>query len=360
MAIYTQNQVRQFYVVNKVIDYQDTGALNAGEIRLHNSSDGTFYLQYKGADGNQVRSDVIKKSNILNVQFTPAAKMARTSVATLVCLDATVNSGNPIPGEDYLLNIRINQYCNPSDDNYIFKYGVARAMTGESTSDIYVKLAMSLAKNFSREVQPLLKFYLTTATGASTAAKAANVAFTGGGVNVVEVTANTDKSALSSNYTGIVIDEVLQDWHLGKMTLEPVMYGVYPDTVLDANSVAVTWGETVNLDGALSIGNGKNIADLEYFYHGERGDIYRGIGWPHNIETTLTANPTKTYDVIDIHYYTDLANHAVQKQEKDISIAIDTAATSGYKTTDFITDLNAVVGTTVATYNASAPSHYTA
>ena len=152
MAIYTQNQVRQFYVVDKVIDYQNADPLNAGEVRLHNSSDGTFYLQYKGADGNQVRSDVIKKSNILNVQFTPAAKMARQSVATVVTLDSTVNSGNPIPGEDYLLNIRINQYCNPSDDNYIYKYGVARAVTGDTASTLYKRLAMSLAKNFSREI----------------------------------------------------------------------------------------------------------------------------------------------------------------------------------------------------------------
>ena len=51
MAIYTQNQVRQLYVVNKVIDYQETDALNAGEARIHNGSDNTMYIEYKGADG---------------------------------------------------------------------------------------------------------------------------------------------------------------------------------------------------------------------------------------------------------------------------------------------------------------------
>lgn len=353
MAIYTQNQVRQLYVVNKVIDYQNTGALNAGEIRIHQGSDNTMYFEYKGADGNQVRSDIVKLSNILNVQFTPAAKMARKSVATFVQLDPNVNSGNPIPGETYMLNIRIDQYCNPSDDNYIYKYGVVGATTEMESAPkkFYVTLAKSLARNFSRELKPLLKFYLTTA------ADAAHVDFSS---NVTEVTAMTDESTLTGDYTGIVIDEAPQEWHLGKMTQEAVMYSVYPDTVLDGNGVAVTWGTTEKMDGDITFGNGKNIADLEYFYHGERGDIYRGIHWPHNIETVLTANPTKTYDVIDLHYYTDLANHAVQKQEKDITIVIDTEAASGYKTTDFITDLNTVVGTTVATYSATDPSHYTA
>lgn len=348
MAIYTQNQVRQLYVVNEVVDYQSSATLQQGEIRVHNSSDGTMYFEYKGADGNQVRSDIIKKSNLLNVQFTPANKMKRTSVATFVALDSTVNGGLPIPGEDYILNIRINQYCNPSDDNYIFKYGVvgATAAMASNASAFYIKLALSLAKNFSREVQPLLKFYLTEATNA------ASVDFSN---NCTLVTATTLESALTGTYTGIVIDEAPQDWHLGKMTQEAVMYEVYPDTIVSAG-LRVTWGTAEQIDGNEVFQNGKNIADLEYFYHGERGDIYRGIGWPHNIETTLTANPSKTYDVIDIHYYTDLANHAVQKQEKDITLAIATDATSG--TSDLIADLNAVVGTTIATYDADDVSHW--
>lgn len=350
MAIYTQNQVRQFYVVNNVVDYRNTDPLKDGEIRIHDSSDGTMYFEYKGADGKQVRSDIIKKSNILNVQFTPAAKMKRTSVATFVQLDSTVNEGNPIPGEDYLLNIRINQYCNPSDDNYIFKYGVVGATSAmaEDPSAFYVKMAMSLAKNFSREIQPLLKFYVTTA------ANAASVHFAN---NCTEVTAKTLESALTGTYTGIVIDEAAQDWHLGKMTQEAVMYGVYPDTIVSAG-IRVTWGVTETIPGAEEFENGKNIADLEYFYHGERGDIYRGIGWPHNIETVLTASASKTYDVLDIHYYTALANHAVQKQEKDISLAIATDATSG--SSDLITDLNTVVDNHVATYSEENVSHYTA
>ena len=359
MAIYTQNQVRQLYVVNKVIDYQETDALNAGEIRIHNGSDNTMYFEYKGADGKQVRSDIINKGKILNVQFTPAAKMARTSNATVITLDSNVNSGQVVVGQDYLLNIRINQYCNISDDNYIFKYGVVRGtadMASTNQKVFYRKMALSLAKNFSREVQPLLKFYLTTdSTPTST-----SIASQSSGSKLTEVTATTLESSLTGTYTGIVIDEVPQDWHLGKMEQVPVMYEVYPDEIV-VSGVRATWGVVTGPKAGLeSFGNGKNIADLEYFYHGERGDIYRGINWPHNIETVLTANAAKTYDMIDIHYYTDIANHGVQKQEKDISIAIDTAATSTYKTTDFITDLNTVVGTTVATYNATTPSHYTA
>ena len=53
---------------------------------------------------------------------------------------------------------------------------------------------------------------------------------------------------------------------------------------------------------------------------GERGDMYRQVGWPHNIPTTYLVDPAKAYCVFDIHYAYVGSNESVQKSEKTITI----------------------------------------
>jgi hypothetical protein len=87
-------------------------------------------------------------------------------------------------------------------------------------------------------------------------------------------------------------------------------------TVTEENGkIAVVPDETAAL-----IGHGEILADLEYFCMGERGDIYRNVGWPNVIPTTYLVDPTKTYDVIDIHYSYTGSNESVQKSEKDLTV----------------------------------------
>lgn len=58
---------------------------------------------------------------------------------------------------------------------------------------------------------------------------------------------------------------------------------------------------------------------------GERGDQYRKIGWPNDVETVGMVDPTKTYDVFEIHYaFTDTGVNSY-RSEKDIIIAVPTA-----------------------------------
>jgi hypothetical protein len=59
---------------------------------------------------------------------------------------------------------------------------------------------------------------------------------------------------------------------------------------------------------------------------GERGDIYRNVGWPNVIPTKyLVVDETKDYDVLDIHYYYEGAGENPQKSEKDITIVAEAA-----------------------------------
>ena len=60
---------------------------------------------------------------------------------------------------------------------------------------------------------------------------------------------------------------------------------------------------------------------------GERGDIYRNVGWPNSIPTkyVLDGNDANGYDVLDIHYYYEGGGENPQKSEKDITIVAKAA-----------------------------------
>ena len=63
---------------------------------------------------------------------------------------------------------------------------------------------------------------------------------------------------------------------------------------------------------------GKLAADYEYFFHGERGDQYRMVGWPDYIPTSYMVDTTKEYDFVQIHYAYVGPNESCQKSEKDL------------------------------------------
>ena len=90
----------------------------------------------------------------------------------------------------------------------------------------------------------------------------------------------------------------------------------------------VPWGTVTDdtANGSVTINNGKRVADMEWFYIGERADQFRGVGYPDNFETKYLANPSKTYDFIDIQYYYSGDAEDVQRSKKMITLAIPTDA----------------------------------
>lgn len=309
--MFTQNQVRQLYVANGY-NAAVTGLTNPGDITVETQVNDIYFV-FKNADGEIMRTDLVDKCKIKSITCTPAAKMARKTRATYVKL---VN--DPVGGEDYILNIKINQLNWHSDETYGWKYGVAHATTSDTKSDVYKTLAKSLVANMSRDPQQLLKVYGVVAS----AATPANVwASTG---NYKEIKNDSDISTGDTFYA-IVLDEAEQPWKLGTMSQEPVYYEAKSDNIMNQGEEE-KWGEETVIDGNTTIGDGKNIADMEWFYHGERGDIYREAAWPNNWADKMLANPSTNYNTLDIHYYWNGANHAVQKSEKDITIAFTDAA----------------------------------
>ena len=325
MAVFSTNQVRQLYVATALKTPHVLASDAAGSIAVNNDTvKSHLYFEYKSAD-NLMRSDLIDTKNILYAKATDATAMAHNLKSVTVALDSNVNGGAPVAGQDYILRIAFKQYVGMSDEDQYFKFGMVHAYAGMTASDFYKILAISLAKNFSREVVPLVKIEVTD------------------GSDETEVTPLTKIEDLEDTYTGVVITEVEQPWRLGVMAQTPVYFTVQsvPVTV---NGDERYWA-TLTEGTSGSIVNGKTIADLEYFCMGERGDVYRQVGWPHNIPTTYLVDPTKTYCVFDIHYAYVGSNESVQKSEKTITIVCADKA----ELNKVITAFNTATGLSVAT-----------
>lgn len=325
MATFSVNQVRQLYVATAFKTPHVLASDAAGSIAVKNdTAKSHLYFEYKGAD-NLMRSDLIDTKNILYAKATDATAMAHDLKSVTIALDSNVNGGAPVAGQDYILRIAFKQYVGMSDEDQYFKYGMVHAYAGMDASEFYKVLAVSLAKNFSREVVPLIKIEIKTAS------------------KTTEVTPTTKVADLTGTYTGVVITEVEQPWRLGVMAQTPVYFTVQsvPVTV---NGDERYWA-TLTESTSGSIGNGKTIADLEYFCMGERGDMYRQVGWPHNIPTTYLVDPAKAYCVFDIHYAYVGSNESVQKSEKTITIVCADKA----ELNKVIAAFNTATGLSVAT-----------
>lgn len=347
MATFSTNQVRQLYVATALKSSNVIASDTAGSIAVKSdTAKSHLYFEYMGA-GGMTRSDLIDIKNILYAKATDADDLAYDLAKYKLTLDDTVNGGEPVVAQDYILRIAFRNYPGLSEEDQYFKYGMVHAVTGMTASDFYKTLALSLVKNFSREEQGLLKFYLETE-----GSDAGVVAGT-----PTEVTKDTKESSLTGTYTGIIIEEAPQDWILGVMEQAPVNFTIQPDLIIDNGDERI-WGVVKKVTSTNSIPDGHKIADLEYFCMGERGDVYRMVGFPYVIRTKYLVDPDIKYNVIDIHYAYVGPNESVQKSEKDITIVVPKVGADNQTSNDLansiISAINTATGLTIKTLDVSA------
>ena len=312
--IFTENQATLVYVA-KALKTDFASLKDAGDILVKATPDKqAIYFQHKGV-ADISRSDLIEVKNIISANATAAKDMEKKLKNATVTLDASVNGGKPIAGQDYVLRLVFSGYIgiSPEDSQY-WKYGVVHATNGMSASDFYKKMALSIAKNMSREAVQFIKVFLGN----------------------TEVTPRTKEDKLTGTYTGVTIKEVAPDWIRGTKQEKIVRLTAEPTTVNDGTS-DVVWGTVKYSDGD-TLKNGKEIADMEYFFAGEKGDQYRLINWPDYVPTEYLVDPTQEYDVIDIHYSYIGSNESVQKSEKDIKLIVPTG-----KANAIINAINALI-----------------
>ena len=332
MANFSTNQSRHLYVISgynaSVTDASAVGTI--GAIKSIDDIRGKEVMfNYKGAE-SVLASDFIQIHNIGYAKAIPASDMVTVMKKIEVTLDATVNGGAPVSGQDYVLSINFKNFFSSGDASQYFKDAAVHATASMTASDFYKAMVNSLNAAFSREPgatktsNPYLKFSWKPNADTATTADA------------------------------IVIEEVPQEWALGTKKARRIMFDVFCSTIYTGGD-DVVWGTVTNTTpaknaavvGTNAVGNGQQIADLEWFCMGERGDQYRMKGWPNVIPTKYLVDPTQQYHVLELHYaFTDTGVNSY-RTEKEITIVAPATTAGKTALNNFINALETATGLTI-------------
>lgn len=305
MAVFATNQVTQLYVVNKVAE-DITKEKDLGALVFRTGEDKDFFsFQHLGA-GGIVGTDNVDVSNIKKITAVKAEDQKRFLDRFSIELDSTINGGLPVAGQEYLLRVNFREYIGFSPDDQYVKHGVVQAFPNMDASTFYKRLALSLVMNISRELTPLLTVYVNM-DGAET-----------------EVTSQTKIEDLTGDVDKIIIEQAMQDWSLGLRSMKLIPFTASTDFIT-VEGFDAPWGIVTREKPTKSFGNGMDIADYEYFCMGERGDVYRNMGFPHVIPTKYLVDATKEYDVITIHFSHIGDGVHVQKSDRQMVLVSDSA-----------------------------------
>lgn len=408
MSIFSVNQASQIYVVSAYDSALPTPASTTGKAFFKKGVDGKIRLGYKGVAGVS-SSPSFTVGEIVYSNAKKAEDLAKAMKKYKVALSDTL-----VAGQTYLLRITVRGFVGISQEYQHQVYGEVLATSSMTSEGFYQALKASLDKNVSKFVSPLFSFALdgvkasatmATNTGVTvtantlgtagnslkfavdsvSASEAALTVATVSGVTTITasltaaaktiadlkalVAANTDLVTITGtdattvaaeatavaltggSTTGVIVEEVEQPWILGKFPQEQVNFTVEPTYIKNSAGLSVIWGTVSKETPTTSVKNGKSIADLEYFLMGERGDIYRKMAFPHNIDTTYLVDSSKEYDVLTISYaIKGNPNEGVQGQQQSIVIVAQKSGVAGHEhdlINSIITGLNTAAGSTV-------------
>ena len=274
MATFSINQVRHFYVANASTDIDAKGSKDKSSLRFI----------YTCPDGSKEGTDIINVKDILYVKKTSASEMKKNKFKSYT---VTVNAA-PTENEVYAIKLYFTNYAGGGDDNITVKYADAfKGVNKIGVDTVTVADKNTLAEALKKTLEKNLKDLVPLAS--------------------VEVSNNI-----------ITISEVEQPYEAGvkPFAVMPVSVEIMP--LSNDSTDWATISKPTYSDLAV---NGKLIADMEWFYSGARGDMYRGFGHPYGVKTKLAANIASDYNTIDIHYAYVGPNEGAQKSEKTITFA---------------------------------------
>jgi len=155
--------------------------------------------------------------------------------------------------------------------------------------------------------------------------------------------------------TGIVVEEIMQPFIVGRLSSDPLNFVIeFNSSDIYHSSGPITlenivWGTATDVNSTSFVGVGYKVADMEYFFHGERGDVYRGVGFPNVINTKYFADTSKVYNLIDMDFSFSDGGFHPQESLKHITIACEETSEVDYTVTNaLITALNGAAGSTLA------------
>jgi len=281
------NQVRQVYVASTLKTDATPSAL--GDIRVLGETGKFIFFQHYG-QGGLTSTDRIPVENIRSIKQTANADMKDK-------LDNhTVKVTTVVAGQVYCLKVLVRNYVGQGANDYTYRYGMYKAKTGDAAADVAAGLAADLQ----------------TALGLDAAANAAYIDHYKEKFCTVTVASDT-----------ITISEVEQYWELPRFPVQKCPIEIQLNGIVsDDDYENYNWA-TIGKAAATTLDNvAKKLAELEYWAHGWRGDIYRGVGYPYTMDTKYMVNLATDYDVIDIHYFFRGQGVSSQLSEKGITLII--------------------------------------
>ena len=313
--MFSNNQVRHLYVASDP-KAANTAPVDLGDMSAFGVTGQYLYFKHYG-QGGVVATDKIDVANIISAKLTAGASL-KTPLHkhTVTVTTATV-------GQVYSIKVLCRHYIGIGERNTETIVGVYRAKTGDNAAAIALGLRKSL--------RGALGFILNEDASEASAAAVADLN-----------NYKTPMFTVSGTGAAIIISEVEGHWELGRFPAGHVVTiskdSVFLGNITDASGVQSNdWATVAYAANGTCDDAGKKLADLEYFCMGNRGDQYRGMGYPYNITTKYMVNPATEYDVIDIHYAYVGSNESIQKSEKDLTILVPKDNTAFAQTIDTLT-----------------------
>ena len=187
---------------------------------------------------------------------------------------------------------------------------MAHATASDTAATLLQKLAQSFIDNASVEESPL--YEVKTVAG---------------------VALSDDVSTITEE--GFVIVEAKPYWRMGTFIEALAKIDVSTRPIILSGDEEDKWLDSYKFvadkEGTYStaIMNTHRVADMEYFYKGERG-VSAGLNAPYDLQIPLDlrvdAGHAAGYDILTIHYAYVGANASNQKSEKDIVLVCKSAA----------------------------------
>ena len=284
------NQVTQFFVVEKT-----------AVLKKIKDPSGAVVTGYQVVVDDRDTTDVIPAKHVLGVNKVLATadseKLFRKALK--VKLSANVNGGAPVAGQDYIISLKFRGLIGEEDT--IEKVAIAHATASDTAATLLQKLAKSFIDNASVEESPL--YEVKTVAG---------------------VALSDDVSTITEE--GFVIVEAKPYWRMGTFIEALAKIDVSTRPIILSGDEEDKWLDSYKFvadkEGTYStaIMNTHRVADMEYFYKGERG-VSAGLNAPYDLQIPLDlrvdANHAAGYDILTIHYAYVGANASNQKSEKD-------------------------------------------
>ena len=320
MANFNTYQTRNLYVVK---DLLTSGAPDAaGELLMGTTATGEIFFKYYNGDGQATRTDLIRPASIISLKKTKAGAMDVKLKMHTIAVNTSAVTLSELKGKNLSCVITIHQVGSyDMSDTITVTANVVGDNTNTANATAFHKdLAEAIANALPETKYPLLKVFSNgtevkkgdTATGAA------------GGVVLVESPQGYRRGLLSKEAYPFSVAFILHDKNIG-------------DIVWGTDTIAAS-----NVANNTVISGTYELADLESFTMGERGDDKRGFMYPYNYEPTPLIDLTKEYDVVSVEFAWQGNAENIQKSPRMIQFACEVTGSGSGATSDADDIYNAI------------------